>query len=36
MDLGEIGWEEFDRTLLNEDRKPWWAVVNTVMRLQVP
>jgi hypothetical protein len=36
MDLTEIGWEGVDWIHLAEDRDRWWAVVNTVMNLQVP
>jgi hypothetical protein len=36
MDLGEIGWGGGDRTGLAQDRDKWRALVNTVMKLQVP
>jgi hypothetical protein len=36
MDLKEIGWEGVDWMHLALDRDQWWAVVNTVMNLQVP
>jgi hypothetical protein len=36
MDLREIGWEDVDWIHLTHHRDQWWAVVNTVMNLQVP
>jgi hypothetical protein len=36
MDLREIGWEFVDWIHLDQDRDQWRAVVNTVMKLQVP
>jgi hypothetical protein len=36
MDLVEIGWEFVDWILLAQDVDQWWALVNTVMNLQVP
>jgi hypothetical protein len=35
MDLMDIGWEGVDWMHLAEDRNQWWALVNTVMNLQV-
>jgi hypothetical protein len=36
MDLGEIGWGGMDWIDLAQDRNQWRALVNTVMKLQVP
>jgi hypothetical protein len=36
MDLKEIGFEGVDWIHLPQDRGQWWALVNTVMNLQVP
>jgi len=36
LDLREIGWEVVDRMHLAQDRDYLWALVNTVMNLQVP
>jgi hypothetical protein len=36
MDLQEGGWGAMDQIDLAQDRDRWWAVVNTVMNLQVP
>jgi hypothetical protein len=36
MDLREIGWEGVDWMHVAQDRDWWWALVNTVMNLQVP
>jgi hypothetical protein len=36
MDLREIGWEGLEWMHLAQDRDQWQAVVNTVMKLQVP
>jgi len=36
MDLREIGSEVVDWMHLTDDRDQWWALVNTVMNLQVP
>jgi hypothetical protein len=36
VDLWDIGWEVVDWTYLAQDRDLWWALVNTVMNLQVP
>jgi hypothetical protein len=36
MDLRETGWEVVDWIHLAEDRDKSWAVLNTVMNLQVP
>jgi hypothetical protein len=35
MDLREIGWGSVDWIQLAQDRDWWWALVNTVMNLQV-
>jgi hypothetical protein len=35
MDLREIGWGSVEWIQLAQDRDRWWAVVNTVMGLQV-
>jgi len=36
MDLREIGWEGIDRIHLSQDRDCWWALMNMIMKLQVP
>jgi hypothetical protein len=36
IDLQEIGWEDVDWFHLAQDRDSWWALVNTVINLQVP
>jgi hypothetical protein len=36
MDLREIGWDGMDWTHLFQDRYQWQALVNTIMKLQVP
>jgi hypothetical protein len=36
MDVREIGWEGVDWMNLTQDMDRWWALVNTVMNLQVP
>jgi hypothetical protein len=36
MDLREIGWDGRDWIELAQDRYQWWALLNTVMNLQVP
>jgi hypothetical protein len=35
-DLREIGWDDSDWIDLAQDRDQWRALVNTVMKLQVP
>jgi hypothetical protein len=35
MNLREIGWEDVDWIHLAQDRDPWWALVYTVMKLEV-
>jgi hypothetical protein len=35
MDLTEIGWEGVDWIHVAQDREQWWALVNTVVNLQV-
>jgi hypothetical protein len=35
-DLTEIGWEDVDWIDLAQDTDKWWAVVSTVMKLQLP
>jgi hypothetical protein len=35
IDLREIGWGSVEWIHLAQDRDQWWAVVNTVMNLQV-
>jgi hypothetical protein len=32
----ETGWENVDWIHLAQDRDQWWAVVNMVMKFQVP
>jgi hypothetical protein len=36
MDLREIGWDGMDWIELAQDRGKWWALVITVLNLQVP
>jgi hypothetical protein len=36
MDLQEVGWRDVDWIDLAQDRDRWWALVNTVMKIQVP
>jgi hypothetical protein len=36
IDLREIGWEGVEWMYLVQDRKQWQALVNMVMKLQVP
>jgi hypothetical protein len=36
IDLKEIGWEGVDWICLAQDSSQWWALVNTVMNLQLP
>jgi hypothetical protein len=36
MDLGEMGWDDVDWIGLAKDRNRWRAVVNSVLKLQVP
>jgi hypothetical protein len=36
MDLGEIGWDGVSWIGEAQDRDQWWALVDTVMNLQVP
>jgi hypothetical protein len=36
MDLREIAWEIVDMMHLAQDRDLWWALVNTVIKFQVP
>jgi hypothetical protein len=36
MDLRKTGFEDADWIYLAQDRDRWWAVVNTLMNLQVP
>jgi hypothetical protein len=36
MDLREIGWGDMDWINLPQDRDQRWAVVNTLMNLQLP
>jgi hypothetical protein len=35
MDLRKIGWEDMDCMPLAQDRGHWWALVYTVMNLDV-
>jgi len=36
MDLRDVGCEDMDRIHLTSGRDHWWALVNTIMNLQVP
>jgi hypothetical protein len=36
MDLGEVGWSDVDWIGLAKDRNRWRALVNSVLKLQVP
>jgi hypothetical protein len=36
MDLMEIGWGCMYWIDMAQDRDQWWALVNTIMNLQVP
>jgi hypothetical protein len=36
MDLREIGWDDVDWNNLAQDMDRWRALVNTVMKVQVP
>jgi hypothetical protein len=36
MDLREIGWDGVDWIDVAEYRDQWWALLSTVMNLQVP
>jgi hypothetical protein len=36
MDLGEVGCDGVDRIGLVQDRDKWIALVNAIMKLQVP
>jgi hypothetical protein len=36
MDLGEVGWGDVDWIGLAQDRNRWRALVNAVLKLQVP
>jgi hypothetical protein len=36
IDLREIVWEVVDLAYRTQDRGKWWALVNTVINLQVP
>jgi hypothetical protein len=36
MDVREIGWKTVDCFHVAQDRDQWWAVVNTVMKFEVP
>jgi hypothetical protein len=36
MDLKEIGWEGVDWIYMAQDTDQWQALVNVVMKLQVP
>jgi hypothetical protein len=36
MDLREIGFGDVDWIHWAQDRKRWWALMNTVMNLRVP
>jgi hypothetical protein len=36
MDLGEVGWGDWDWIGLAQDRKRWRALMNSVLNLRVP
>jgi hypothetical protein len=36
MDLGEMGWDDVDWIVLDQDRNRWRALVNSVLNLQDP
>jgi len=36
MNLREIRWEDGEWVRLTQGRDLWWALVNTVMNLQIP
>jgi hypothetical protein len=36
MHLREVGWDGMDWIDLAQDRDPWRALVNTVMKLRIP
>jgi hypothetical protein len=36
MDLRERGWEGVNWIHQAQERNQWWALVNTVMNLQIP
>jgi hypothetical protein len=36
MDIREIVWEDVDWIRLAQERDHWWAVVNTIMNIQLP
>jgi hypothetical protein len=36
LDHEEIGWEGVDCIHVAQDRDQWWAILKTVMNLQVP
>jgi hypothetical protein len=36
LDLKETGWKVVDQIHVAQNGDLWWAVVNTVMNLQVP
>jgi hypothetical protein len=36
MDLGEVGWGDWDWIGLAQDRNRWRALVNSVLNLRVP
>jgi hypothetical protein len=36
MDLNEMEWEEMDCIHLAQDGDKWWALVNMVMKFQIP
>jgi hypothetical protein len=36
LDIRKRGWEGVDWIHLEQDRGRWWALVDTVMNLQVP
>jgi len=35
-DLHVVGWKDMDLIDLAQDRDSWWALVNAMMKLQVP